>query len=252
MTKTMNQKALNIISELENKLKTQGFQLVYCYKNICIKSDPTSLLSVVVDDGFEERKLEEVAYIALPEDNKFKMEVYPKYDFLLEEIALSIKDQHPEFKLEILKEEKPESSDEDEYNVGGDGDSFYLELTMPPVNKKYHDLATTYVKNAHDAIKTSMSVDYTAYSAKVAFALEGDGEKSAKQVKDVLEEVKGKYEKLVDDQQKEKLDEIEEAYAKWLEEHPGADKAEAPDAPDAPDMPDVPEEGSALSMKMEG
>ena len=243
---TMNQKALNILSELEGKLKTQGFQLVYCYKNVCIKADPTSFLSLKIDDGFTERNFEEVADVLMSEEDEFKMEVYPKYDFLLDEIAIAIKEQHPEFKQEFVKNEVTEIPEECQVQYGLDRkeETFHIVLTMPTVNKQFHDLATTYVNTTYDAIKASMAVDYTVYSAKVTLATVGDSDEAIDQIKEILEQVKAKYEEFVDTQKKDKLDEIEAAYAKWQEEHPEAANAGVA-------APDVPEEGSALSMKME-
>ena len=65
------------IESVEKKMAGYHALLSYRYSNLCVKADPTSLLSVTLVMGSTEKDIEEVAEVAKPKDD-YHLIVIPK------------------------------------------------------------------------------------------------------------------------------------------------------------------------------
>ena len=83
------------IESVEKKMAGYHALLSYRYSNLCVKADPTSLLSVTLVMGSTEKDIEEVAEVAKPKDD-YHLIVIPKmqqHRFLLYEMPEVDKDR---------------------------------------------------------------------------------------------------------------------------------------------------------------
>lgn len=201
----MNSFITSEIKTLEKKLGGYQYLLTFRYSNLCVKADPMSLLPVTVSVGHVERNIEEVAEVSQMDD--FHLAVIPKRMDVLRDVQQGVFDAHPEFKLSI------EQLDED------DPDNKFLLYEMPPVDKQRHDLLTETTKSLYEECKARM--DGVLIEEKKIFAeLLAEEPESLKGVSDQLNE---KHSNAISDIQElrdKKLEEIETAYEKYLEEHP--------------------------------
>ncbi len=204
----MNSFAISELKAFEKKLGGYQYLLTFRYSNLCIKADPMSLLPVTVSVGHVERNIEEVAEVSQMDD--YRLAVIPKRMDVLRDVQLGVFDAHPEFILSI------EQLDEE------DPDSKFLLYEMPPVDKQRYDLLTETTKSLYEECKVRM--DGVLLEEKRVFAeLLAEDPESLKEVADQLNE---KHSNAVSDIQElrdKKLEEIETAYEKYLEEHPQDD-----------------------------
>lgn len=204
----MNSFAISELKALEKKLGGYQYLLTFRYSNLCVKADPMSLLPVTVSVGHVERNIEEVAEVSQIDD--FHLAVIPKHMDVLRDVQQGVFDAHPEFILSIeqLDEEGP--------------DSKFLLYEMPPVDKERHDLLTETAKSLYEECKVRM--DGVLLEEKRIFAeLLADDPESLQEIADQLNE---KHSNAISDIQElrdKKLEEIETAYEKYLEEHPQED-----------------------------
>ncbi len=193
-----------LIHEMEGRLGGYVTLLVYRYANLCIKAQPMALLSAqIMDEEMGEMKIEQVAGVAIADDFHMKLYPYdPRFNFPL---CKAIKKEHPEFKQDLVK---PKNSDDEDERI--------LILTMPEVNDDRHDELTDAVNVLYDGCKAQMDKTVASYRAKLEpkiAPLTGNEhdtaqnalDKSIKTHMDIIEKVKA-----------DKLEEIEEAYQRYL------------------------------------
>ena len=87
------------IESVEKKMAGYHALLSYRYSNLCVKADPTSLLSVTLVMGSTEKDIEEVAEVAKPKDD-YHLIVIPKMQDFIMDINQAVQVAHPEFKVE--------------------------------------------------------------------------------------------------------------------------------------------------------
>ena len=90
------------VKELKEKLNAYLSLLSYRYANLCVKAELGALLPVTVM-AERDYNLEDVAKVATPDD--FRFEIYPNVPDHLQAIIAAILEVHPEFKMELVRED---------------------------------------------------------------------------------------------------------------------------------------------------
>ena len=180
-----------------------GYLTLFNYRmmNFCVKADPVALLPVTVSFYDSEYNLEEVARIQKPND--FQLEVFPKSQAYLDEIAAGVFDVHPEFKVETITEKDSQGREE-----------HHLLYTMPEVNNDRRDLLNNTVKTFYDECKAHIEECHTKYEAKFVEILSeqpSEFEAAKNAVSDIYHDAKKQAEKLY----AAKCEEIEEGYQRY-------------------------------------
>lgn len=204
-----------LIHEMEGRLGGYVTLLVYRYANLCIKAQPMALLSaLVIDEEQGEMNIEKVAGVVIQDEYHLKLVPFdPRFNFPL---CKAIKKEHPEFKQELVTPSNP--SDEKER---------YLILTMPEVNKDRHDALIDSVNVLYDGCKAKMDKTSAKYRVKLEqkiVTLPTDEERD--EAKDALEKSISSHLDVIDTVKADKIQEIEEAYQRYLDEQ-AAKKADA-------------------------
>lgn len=239
----MNSSASNLLEEMKGKMGAYVVLLNYRYINICIKASPVSLLPIeaVVDNSI--KKLEEVAQVAMVEDDEFKMLLYPMKNEYILPIGNGIMNVHPEFKQEVRELE----------NSGSDSDEkmHCIELTMPEVDDARYKVITEAVKalNTECESKLKLCKDYYAAAIPARIMLEGSDDpvaagKDVDEAKKQIEEIFNWHNDQRGSYTDAKNEEIEKAHNTYLEKM--AEKIDGKLSGLDADGKDV-----ALSMKME-
>lgn len=196
----------SIIHEMEVKLGGYVSLLMYRYANLCVKADPMSLLSTIVEDEEQgDMTIEQVAGVLMPDEYHLKLVPFdPRFNFTL---CRAIAKEHPEFKQELV--------------IPGDGaeeDERYLILTMPEVNKERHDVLVEGVNVLYDGCKAQMIKTSAHYRAKLVPKLQICPDEERQEAEEALESSVNTHTELIDKQKADKLKEIEEAYQRYLDE----------------------------------
>ena len=197
----------SLIHEMEGRLGGYVTLLVYRYANLCIKAQPMALLSAqIIDEEMGEMTIEQVAGVTIPDEFHMKIVPYdPRFDFPL---CKAIKEEHPEFKQELVK---PDNSD--------DEDERYIILTMPEVNKDRYDVLIDSVNVLYEGCKAKMdktSGEYRLKLEKQLVTLSSDDERQ--KAKDMMEKSVNTHQGIIDTVKADKLKEIEDAYQRYLDE----------------------------------
>jgi len=199
----------NQYDQLYEKLKGYVAMMNFRFLNLCIKADPVSLIPVKVNIEGSEKNLEQVAMTAKKDDYRFW--IVPKYDDDWEQICLGIAKVHPEFK----QQEGSFMVD----GVGENGESQevkYIELIMPEVDEDRHDVLKDAVDLIYQECKTLMEVAVNKAKAEITFLSAGEPKEDIDGMKDAVDKLNKSCEERRDKLRDKKLQEIEEAYQKWL------------------------------------
>lgn len=205
------------LGELEGKLNSSIALLCFHYLNLCVKAEPVSLLPVVIKAEGEEYKIEEVAKVAMPQENQLM--IYPESQEILFEIGKAIAVAHPEFDQDIVSIESDPNTDADDPNA----DKGIL-LTMPVVNDDRHEALMDAVKTLFDETKTRMDFHIGVYTTKVSTQLAGAPAEEIKEAKDGIQELSDRYGDLAKQYREQKEKEIEEAYQLYLKQQEEKDR----------------------------
>ena len=193
-----------LIHEMEGKLGGYVTLLVYRYANLCIKAQPMSLLSVLVDDDEQgQMKIEEVAGLTMSDEYHLKLTPYDKrFTFPL---CKAVKVEHPEFKQNLIK---PDNADDDDERV--------LILTMPEVNDDRHDELTDAVGVLYDGCKAQIDKTVASYKVKLEPKITPLTSDEHDEAQNAFDSSVKTHTDLIEKVKADKLQEIEEAYQHWL------------------------------------
>lgn len=224
----MNAHLLKEIQNANSKFGAYYGLLDFRYKNLCVKSDGTSLMSVSVMANGYECNIEEVAMVSQP--NEFQLAVIPNEDMYQKDIVKGIFEAHPEFKMKMMLRtdtgaEELNEDQEDESGAQKQGQKYIL-YTMPDVDKDRYDLLTEGAKALHRECRSKIEIVNFDAQNKL---LEGSFISSQTDMEEADKQLKNTYEKtkeMVDELLEQKLEEIEEAYQKYLEDHPEDEDAD--------------------------
>lgn len=200
----MNSFTTSEIKSFEKKLGGYQYLLTFRYSNLCVKADPISLLPVSITVGNREQNIEDVAQVVQMDD--FHIVVVPKQMDVLRDVQEGIFEAHPEFKMSIEQMEKNDPS------------SRFILCEMPPVDKPRYDLLTEATKNLYEECKARMDAVLLEEKRIFVELLAEDPESLQKVVDQINEKHNNAINDIMDLRDK-KLEEIEEAYAKYLEDY---------------------------------
>jgi len=198
---------------MSDSLSTLNAQFAYRLMNLCVKSEPVSLLPIVVVIDGEQQKLEECAKISKDDDYTFR--IIPEFSSDIPALAQAIFKVHPEFKQEMLTEEVDyfdEEGEECRDKVP------YILLTMPEVNEERYDVLKDGVKVVYDDTKAKMENVVANADARMVELMADESESEIEKLKKARDKQVKTWADQRDKVLNEKLQEIEEAYHKWLNE----------------------------------
>ena len=188
------------VKELKEKLNAYLSLLSYRYANLCVKAEIGALMPVTVK-AEKDYNLEDVAKVAIPKENQF--EIYPNVPDYLQRIIEGILDVHPEFKMEIVKEDY------------GNHESHLL-YTMPEVDKDRRNLLNDTAKVFYEECNAEIDKECALYTTELP---ELSGKLSIEDYDDLDKILRRSREESRDvcrDLYEKKLVEIDEAYQRYL------------------------------------
>jgi len=206
----------------EAKDKMNGYSVLFTYRlmNLCVKANPVSLLSTVVDLSEGKFNIENVADITQP--NEYQLGVYPHEPESIYKIGKAIQIEHPEFKVET-----PEVV----YNDGSkpeDGRK-YLLYTMPEINKDRYDLLMNGVDVLYAECKADTDKVYSKILGQMVAAMSGEDLDIINETKSELKDLYDFYDDLDKQYRDNKKKEIEDAYQEYLKKKETADQKKEED-----------------------
>ena len=209
----MRRSIIKEFDQLGESLSNQSAQFAYRMKNLCVKAEEVALLPVEILIEGEFQKLESCATIGKKDDYSFM--VFPNYEEDLETMGKGIFRVHPEFKQKI---ESMQVDSVDEAGKNKSMDVHYILLTMPEVDDDRYDVLKDGVKVCYEECKARMEVLNRKADAKFAELTIGDTDEDVKKLKAAREKLNEQWYGHRDKLYNEKLQEIEEAHNKWLDE----------------------------------
>ena len=207
----MNRAAIREFDKMSDSLSTLNAQFAYRLMNLCVKSEPVSLLPILVNIEGELQKLEECAQISKDDDYTFK--VFANYSSDIPALAQGIFKTHPEFKQEVFDEEVDYINEDGEERTDKVP---YILLTMPEVNDERYDVLKDGVKVVYDDTKVKMENVIANADAKMAELMTGESEADIEKLKKARDKQVKTWTEQRDKVYNKKLQEIEEAHSKWL------------------------------------
>ena len=200
----MNRAAIKEFDKMSDSLSTLNAQFAYRLMNLCVKSEPVSLLPIIVFIDGEQMKLEECAKVSKDDDYTFK--IIPDFSSDIPALAQAIFRAHPEFKQEM------QTMDVD--YVDEDGQEILL--TMPEVDDERYDVLKDGVKAIYEDTKVKMENVIANADVKMAELMAGESEADIEKVKKNRDKQVKTWTEQRDKVYNKKLQEIEEAHSKWL------------------------------------
>ena len=207
----MKRSIVNEFEILSDKLWNQNAVFSFQLKNLCVKADPVSLLDMKVLINGEFQELEKCTTIGRKDE--FTFAIAPHYGEDMPALMRAIFKAHPEFKQEISK---MTVKTKDLKGNSKDQEVPYILVTMPEVNDDRYDLLIDGVNLCYDKCKALMEAAVAKSEAKFAQLLIGEGDDARDELKDSIDLLKDEWFKKRDQTRDEKLQEIEDAYKKWL------------------------------------
>ena len=167
--------------------------------------------------------------------NDYQLLVYPKYSEMLPNIMFGVGQAHPEFKMSVKRGEmtvmpiedakqyreikmgaEPEEIDKmTDAEPDGDLNGLFLVYTMPEVDKERRDMLTIAVKGLHAECVERIDSVYTRHADNIVTMLTNTPPQEAETLKDALERVYHDNKEHADKLRDEKLQEIDDAYARY-------------------------------------
>ena len=196
-----------------DSLSTLNAQFAYRLMNLCVKSEPVSLLPIVVIIEGELQKLEECAHISKDDDYTFK--VFANYSSDIPAVAQGIFKAHPEFKQEMFNQEVEYVDEDGEERVD---QVPYILLTMPEVDDERYDVLKDSVKVVYEDTKVKMENVVVNADVKIAELMAGESEADIEKVKKARDKQVKTWTEQRDKIYNEKIAEVEEAHRKWQAE----------------------------------
>lgn len=296
-----------LIAESHNKMLGYVAMQSYYYAQLCVKHEAASLLPLEIEYLGRTYKFEEVAraMYAEGEENDDKMYIYPNDMEYLKPLMEAIVKVHPEFKQELLTNEDenedensamplaeqqrgenentfgthPTDNDERsasplaEQQQGKNDDDdenskyYYILLTMPPVTKQQRKIYLDAVDGVYKYIVGKIDLERGKLNASITAKTAACSKEDADECKETADKIYEKDKAMADQQKEEKVKEIEEAYQRYLAQHPdeGVENDDdsdrqpsmpedhsAPSEPEGPQAPKMPKAPEAPANPLEG
>lgn len=200
---------LDILNNMEGRLYGYCTLLAYRYMNLCVKSEPVSLLSsqAVIDGNYYQ--LENVIRLTKPDDSC--LHLFPIDQMLIPNICQAILLEHPEFKQDIVDDPyaKKESDDKPVPKM--------IVLTVPPVDKDRKDDMLDMVNALFEDCDKRMKLDFDVAAAKAGIAAVSLPKETQEETKKAFEDSYNNFVEQAKKYKENKIKEIEDAYSRWCE-----------------------------------
>lgn len=193
-----------VIKGCSDKMSGYLTLLHFRYMNLCVKSEPASLMPVTISFLGEDKNIEDVAQVGQPDD--FHLAVVPENKNMTDLIVQSIFLAHPEFKLARKTIGSGEEATE------------YLEYEMPEVDKNRRDLLNEAVKSLHDEAKVRIDEVHAEQKADLAEYIK-EPSSDLDEANEELDRLHDEYIIKVHELRNTKVQEVEEGYQRYLSEH---------------------------------
>jgi hypothetical protein len=215
----MRRAVIKEFERLGEVLSNYNAVFAFRLKNLCVKAEEVSLLSVEVLVEGELQKLENCTTISKKDEYSFM--IFPIYDEDMPSLAQGLMRVHPEFK------QKFESMTVEGVDINGhqeDTEVRYILVTMPDVDDDRYDVLKDGVKLCYEECKAQMDAANLKADAKFATLTVGESEEDMERLKAGRDKLNEQWNGQRDKVYEEKLQEIEEAHNKWLAEKAESDK----------------------------
>ena len=215
----MRMTVYKLLQEAQQKMNGYAVYMNYQFMHFGVKAEPAALLSVEVEVGGERMNLEDVADVAIPQDDQFAL--IPKEQDFLFDICKAVAQAHPDYKIG-----QKSINGEEEDSLDGEEDRYVL-CTMPEVNDDRHDVGMNYVKAIYEEMTGKIDAVNAAYGAKIAKQLVGAKPEEMDEAKEELQKVYDQIKDICKSYREEKEKQIEEAYQDYLKKKAEAEQAES-------------------------
>lgn len=197
------------LTNLQRRFAGYLMLMTYRYSNLCVKSDPSAMLStnVIVDEA--EQTIEKVAKVAIP--NSYQFYLLPLDNCLIPAICKGVLAEHPEFRQEI--QDDPDS----------EGMKMVV-LTVPPVDKNRKDAMLDMVDALYKDCDLRMKADFDIAAAKATALALPLPKETQDETKDEFQKMYDQHVEMAKTAKEDKVKEIEEAYAHFCEENDKEEK----------------------------
>ncbi len=201
----MNYKITEITSEADKKMN--GFAMIFYYRclNICVNSEPASLLSTTVNG----QNIEDIAKVAKPDDKS--LIVFPLEDSSLFSLAKSIKLEHPEFNIE---EEVIDCEPIEELGIGDK--KVYLRCIMPEIDTDRYENYKTLLETLYSSAKAKIKLVNEKCEFQITRLITSTPIEDIENGRKELQKYFDNYIQLCDKFNNKKIEEIEKAYKEYL------------------------------------
>lgn len=207
----MKRAIANEFEELNDTLSNLCGVFGYQLKNLCIKAEPVSLLTIEVIVEGENQKLEDCTTIAQNDDYSFS--IVPHYEDDMSALEQAIFKAHPEFKqkqMSMTVDSKDWKGNSKEVELP------YIQVTMPEVTDERYDILNEGVKLLYENCKAKMEAAILKSDTKMIGLLVGESKDTVDEMNEMFDTLKNQWNDKREQTRDEKLKEIEEAYQKWL------------------------------------
>lgn len=215
----MRMTVYKLLQEAQQKMNGYAVYMNYQFMHFGVKAEPAALLTVEVEVGGERLNLEDVADVAIPQDDQFAL--IPKEQDYLFAICKAVAQAHPDYKIG-----QKSMNGEEEDSLDGEEDRYVL-CTMPEVNDDRHDVGMNYVKAIYEEMTAKIDTAHAAYGAKIIKQLASAKPEEIDEAKEELQKVYDQMKDICKSYREEKEKQIEEAYQEYLKKKAEAELAES-------------------------
>ena len=208
-----------LLQEAQQKMNGYAVYMNYQFMHFGVKAEPAALLSVEVEVGGERMNLEDVADVAIPQDDQFAL--IPKEQDFLFDICKAVAQAHPDYKIG-----QKSINGEEEDSLDGEEDRYVL-CTMPEVNDDRHDVGMNYVKAIYEEMTAKIDTTHAAYGAEIIKQLASAKPEEIDEAKEELQKIYDQMKDICKSYREEKEKQIEEAYQDYLKKKAEAEQAES-------------------------
>lgn len=208
-----------LLQEAQQKMNGYAVYMNYQFMHFGVKAEPAALLSVEVEVGGERMNLEDVADVAIPQDDQFAL--IPKEQDFLFDICKAVAQAHPDYKIG-----QKSINGEEEDSLDGEEDRYVL-CTMPEVNDDRHDVGMNYVKAIYEEMTAKIDTTHAAYGAEIIKQLASAKPEEIDEAKEEFQKIYDQMKDICKSYRKEKEKQIEEAYQDYLKKKAEAEQAES-------------------------
>ena len=208
-----------LLQEAQQKMNGYAVYMNYQFMHFGVKAEPAALLSVEVEVGGERMNLEDVADVAIPQDDQFAL--IPKEQDFLFDICKAVAQAHPDYKIG-----QKSINGEEEDSLDGEEDRYVL-CTMPEVNDDRHDVGMNYVKAIYEEMTAKIDTTHAAYGAEIIKQLASAKPEEIDEAKEELQKIYDQMKDICKSYREEKEKQIEEAYQDYLKKKGEAEQAES-------------------------